>query len=487
MIVIESPIKARLIGYDKLKLSALKPSLTYTNQAIVYDIKRFKNNFWLQQKLGPEKFEEELKKLESEKTKTLLFEDEDGFWTYTGLAPKVARLFNDQIVNEVKYPESELIPWQKFPFDLRDYQQSAVNALLEARHGAIEYATGAGKTLVLLYLAKELGLNTVVVTPSISIADQIYKLFTTHFGKKYVGKFYKGKKEIKQFTISVAASLIRLEEDEKLYEELSKTDVLLFDESHTVAAQTLSKLCFNLFQSVPYRFFVSGTQLRNDGLELLLEAIVGPIKSKLTVTDLVNQGFLAKPEFYVIRTESPDIRQFKETNDATRHHLFYNSSINKNAAEIANKMAAQGKQVLLLIEEIEQFNRLLPHFKFEAKFVYGAGSNKNVPKQYQIKNVTDVVNAFNDKEFPILVGTSAVSTGTDFTTVDAIIYLMGGQSEIQLRQAIGRGTRKTGDKTKCYFFDFDITNIDSLHRHARVRQSIYKDIAGEINFIGKND
>ncbi|NBT57431.1 hypothetical protein EBT16_01480, partial [bacterium] len=69
-----------------------------------------------------------------------------------------------------------------------------------------------------------------------------------------------------------------------------------------------------------------------------------------------------------------------------------------------------------------------------------------------------------------------VSTGTDIRACKAIIYLQGGKSEIQVKQAVGRGTRRTETKSDCFFIDFNVKNIAVVHRHALARKEIYQDI-----------
>ncbi len=82
----------------------------------------------------------------------------------------------------------------------------------------------------------------------------------------------------------------------------------------------------------------------------------------------------------------------------------------------------------------------------------------------------------NEGKLKLLVGTSCITTGTDIKAVKAIIYLQGGKSEIQVKQCIGRGTRKPEGKLDCYFIDFDVSNIDVTHRHAEGRKKIYQDV-----------
>jgi superfamily II DNA or RNA helicase len=61
-----------------------------------------------------------------------------------------------------------------------------------------------------------------------------------------------------------------------------------------------------------------------------------------------------------------------------------------------------------------------------------------------------------------------------------MIYLMGGKSEIQVKQAVGRCTRKVPGKDNCMVIDFDVVNIESQHRHAQTRKLIYEDIYGPV-------
>lgn len=486
---IVSPTKMYLP--DSLDKEALRRLLTYHDKKIEFQIKRLKGNHFLARKMGAAAFGNMISDLEAQRTKCLLFEDKDGYYTYPSLFQKIKNEMGVEVSHfsdHIQYPEPELIPWSKPPYkEMRPYQKEIVEKLLEKKHAGVEVATGLGKSFCILNICKQLGLKTVIMTPSISIAKQIHDEFLEAFGHRYVGAFFDGKKESgKKFVVSVAASLVKATGKHKT--ELASAEVFIADESHTCPAKTLEDVCHGLMEQAQYRFFFSGTQLRSDGLGLLLEAITGPILYRMSVRDGVEQSYLSKPSFVMIKTRSSSDFRSEDANEMTRQHFFYNPNVNKKAAEIANKTVDVLKHpVLILVDEFEQFAHLLPHLKHPVKFAHGGVTATNaelIPKEYHQSEPNELVEQFNNLEFPILVGTSCISTGTDIRSVRTIIFLMAGKSETQIRQSVGRGTRLFADKTEFKFFDFDVENIDIMHRHASERVTIYDNIYGPVKHLG---
>lgn len=460
---------------DDTEYRKVKEELTFTNKTAEQLYRRFRKNRWYLKANGEEAFYEELERLKSQVKQCLLFEDGT---TYSGLANRLTKLTGKKLTNTIVYPEPKLVPWVNTPKNtMYYYQKEALEALLKAKHGGVEIATGLGKTTIILNLVKELGLPTIVMAPSTSIAEQLFESFTYHFGPKRVGKCYGSKRDFKKLiTIALPQTLINLEPKSEEYKKLSLTKVFVADESHLCPANTLTEVCFGLVKQAPYRFFFSATQIRNDGKDLLLEAITGPIVYRMSLKEGVDQKFLSKPIFKMVKVNS-NVQTYKtDPNDLTRAHLYYNPIVIQQAAFLANNFVKQfNHQVLILIDEIEQFTKLLPYLEHKAEFAHGPlGNNKTkVPEQYWDTKPNDLVERFNNNEFPILIGTSCISTGTDIRSVQTLIYLQGGKSEIQTTQAVGRATRKTPTKNSCNVIDFDVVNDEVCHRHALERTEIY--------------
>lgn len=464
----ESPTYLEIDGkfLTDQELKQLKALFTFESQKAKYDVKRFRNAHWYRNKHGQPAFQEELERLQSLVDVCLLEEKRNGnFRLLSGLKPYLEKI-GLKVDSAVEYPEQKSLACKTKPeHELRYYQKESVEALLGVKHGAIEISTGGGKSSIIQEVLRKTGLKSVVMAPSKQIAEQLFEQLSHTFGEKYVGFFGDGKKNAKKLiTVAIGASLTRVTDKSPHFKDFSKVQVFIADEAHVTATETLSKVCCGLLTQTPYRFFVSATQMRNDGSDMLLEGIIGPIVYKKGLTDLVNEGFLAKPNHYVVPVQSTQEYYSDDFLSMAQCHFYDNASVGRTAAKLANMFVRrQGHRVLILLDRTAQFQYIYPHLEFEFGFAHSGTENENVPAQFQDSDVSALVKKFNDGKLPILIGTSCISTGTDTRPVDTLIYLKAGKSEITFRQALGRGTRVVPGKTEFNFIDFDleVVGLDS--------------------------
>lgn len=497
-LIIDTPTTVRLVGYEEKK-SQVEAALTYVNKATQFELNRLKKNPYFVNQHGEERYREEIQRLQKAMRVCLLKTDLDGTMSsYSGLAGRISEKFGGQIYNRIVYPEAGTIPWSKMPTGSDRYYQTRMHdRLLEAKHGAVEVGTGLGKSRVIRNLTKTLGLKTMIVAPSKSIAKMLYKDFVHHFGKNKVGMFGDGKKEPnKQIVVGLFQSFCRVEEGSKEWNGLAQTQVFIVDESHLTPASTLKTVCEGLAKDAPYRFFFSGTQMRNDGADLLLEGIIGPVVYEMTVRQGVDEGFLSKPNFFMVEMWSPSGYVSGNPDAMLDKHFYSNKAMYAKAAEIANKsVELLGHQVLILIDEVTQFQHLVPFLKAKVGFAHGGVTKVNkptVPPEFWDSDPEELVEELNAGNLPILVGTSCISIGTDIRTPKTIINLQGGTSEVKIRQAVGRGTRReNGVKEAFNYFDFCVkvkhpedSDFEAItHRHALLRAAIYQDIYPSLKVI----
>lgn len=505
MITLTEPTIARFDeSYNEgSKRRQLEAHLKYIDKKLDYEIKRLKNSaHWYTDR--EDEYNEKLEELKKARHKSLLFEDKHGLYTYSGLAPSLAEKFNDTFHASYSFPDPpDNIPYANVPkHKPRYYQVQAHNELgLTVMHGPrrVEIGTGLGKSTIIRLLLKTYPHKAVIMAPSTNIAEQLYNDLCHHFGKRYVGLYGAGKKQSdKLFVVGIDDSLTKVEPSSEHWKNLSSAKIFIADESHLCPAESLAKVCLGLCKDAPFRFFFSATQIRNDGLDLLLDGITGSTVYSKTVREGVDEGFLAKPLFTMVRTTSDKETYSSDPNKLTRTHLYYNDRVNRLAALHANRfVSVLKKPTVILVEELEQFTKLLPYLKHGVKFAHGPlnkDTRKLVPKEYQDDDPSDLVKLFNEGKIPILVGTSCISTGTDIQVAEAMIYLQGKSSEVKTKQAVGRATRGgkesfvfnpwTGEqKLDCLYLDFDIVNVDNVHRHALIRQSHYEEIYGPVSIL----
>jgi len=187
MLITETATRLRLVGYEDRR-DALEKLLTFRRSSAVFAYEKFKKNKWAARTMQPEDYKARLEELKEQQKTCLLYEDENGFWTFTGLKDLIANRFMDhESKSLLTYPEPKIVAWDKVPeHTMRPYQREALDKLLEIKHGAVEMGTGVGKSFIILNGTKELALQTVVMAPSVSIASQLYDEFKEAFGKTFL-------------------------------------------------------------------------------------------------------------------------------------------------------------------------------------------------------------------------------------------------------------------------------------------------------------
>jgi superfamily II DNA or RNA helicase len=468
-LILETPTKLRVLDATEDELHSARSFLTYRDKTIEMEIKRLKSNPYMANRFGRDYVEDKMEELKQQLNKTLLFEDFNGYYTYPGLANPLKELFRCSFENRVEYPEFKLIPWLNKPVhEMYYYQKDSVDVLIKNPHANVELPTGSGKSRVILELAKKSGLKVLVVTPSLSINEQLHDDFTEALGKKNVGMFGGSKKKLdRKITIATAQSLARIELDSETHELLKKVDVLIFDECHLTAAKTFEYVCVQLLEKTPYRWFVSATPSRGDGKDKILQGVIGETVYHKEIQELQEEGYLAKINTMIFDVESPSTYIDSNHVKLNQRHVYQNTQIADTVAALVNQATSAGLPTLVLLDEHSQEELLKNRLKVDYAY---ARSGSDVSK---------IVEDFNNGKILCVVGTSAVSTGTNFLCVRLTVSWQANRAKNKTKQgAIGRSTRihKSSGKTECKLVDFRITNIPLLKRHADERISYYKEV-----------
>lgn len=459
---------------QKINFRKVENFLTFKDRNVSYRIYNIKKNSF-----NSYYADKQLKNLYKELHKKVYFYENDFLCTYSGLANELSKLLNVPIEKNIEYPQSSPFPLKKPLPELRFYQQQSIDTLIETKHGSVELPTGSGKSFTFLSLIQRLGLTSLVIAPFSNICENLIVLFKEYLDHKYIGTIndIKSQKN-KKIYIVTAQSLVAINDFLVKTNFNQKIQLFVFDESHFVAAKTFKQICVDVFYNVPYRYFFSATQMRNDGSDILLKSIIGNTVYRKTFKDLADLGFLAVPKFFTFTVKDEEKHDgnfddyengFVNMNDL-RQKFLYNQKILSHAAFLANNFVKENKKVLILIEEFKQREILSNFLAYKHEFI-----SSKTPK----KQTAKIINDFNNLKIDILIGTDAISTGTDLPPVNVLIFLKGGKSPIDIRQSIGRASRITPDKKKFIVVDYCVKNHPTLLKHFLFRKKIYEEL-GEV-------
>lgn len=110
-----------------------------------------------------------------------------------------------KIIDERIVPYTRRLTWHG-P-QLRYYQKDAVNSLITKSRGIVQACTGAGKTRILSALAAEIGVNTLILTHTAAVFNQVYETIKKDL-KMPIGRIGDGYDEPGKITVAMPQSLV---------------------------------------------------------------------------------------------------------------------------------------------------------------------------------------------------------------------------------------------------------------------------------------
>ena len=384
----------------------------------------------------------------------------------TGLVQSAVQFFIDSSLQFVihdnrKKPKLESIFYRIFnPFyELRPYQDEALNNIKKYGRGIIELATGCGKSLVIYRTIKDFGLKTLIVVPSVVILKQMHVDLVYHFGEKKIGIISGGKKQInKDIIIGTPQSVI------KYVDHLNDhVEMLIIDESHHASSNVLRNINQGL-TNVYYRFYATATPFRNDGADLELTGIIG--SKKLVEYDAVagiRDKYLCPPLFVIYKFVHTG-EEYKRWQTEQTKLLVENDKYNQTVADVAIHLEDKGRKTIVFVTEIE----------------HGETLSKLIPGSIFVNGTKDrkwnheILTKFAKGEIPTIIATTVVGEGANLVEADAAIIASGGKSKGAIMQKVGRIMRVSKNKEYAIVIDFTHENSKYLLRHAKQRIKIYK-------------
>lgn len=416
---------------------------------------------------------------------------------YKDFIPEFEPITDDYFAN-ITWPKGHRLEGQ--PVELADHQVRAVNSLLSYRKALLSASTGAGKTLMLACLGKQVSKygRCLIVVPNSDLVLQTYETLDLMgvdcgrlMGKKYrevkhqtvvstwqsiMGTIKKAKGKSVSSKSEITEEVVELSKEE-LQDLLKDLMCIICDEVHTLTGKEIFRQFTGLFAHVPIRYGMSGTIPKNKSESIYLKLAIGDVVENVSTKELQNKNFLADSQITLIKlkedfnpTEGLSVieKQSGKSWDIEKKYLQSNPKRLNFISKMISSVSGKGNTLVLcttlktghyIEEQLKQQN---------IDVIYIAASMSAKKRQAQYKSITDDTNK-------VLISTVALAAvGIDVPSLNKIVLVDNGKSFQKVIQAIGRGLRLSKNKTKVDIIDIG-SDIGSSKNHIKERIKYYKE------------
>ncbi|CAK0741720.1 ATP-dependent DNA helicase UvsW [Gammaproteobacteria bacterium] len=340
---------------------------------------------------------------------------------------------------------------------LRSYQERAISDALKAEQGVIEAPTGAGKSLTGLGLLSHLGHRALLMVHSRELARQWREVIATRLGIE-AGMVGAGQWE--EGEIVTVAMLQTLHRNPERTRDMGKGyGVTLLDECHHVPALTFAEVLSWL--PARYRYGLSATPHRRDGLDVLIHRVIGPTLSRVSREEVEMVGGTVPVMVKVLETniDPGNVSSWAEFIDSLTTNESRNRLIITTAERAAGRMS-----VLVLVERVQHAEALAALATIPCVLVHGAMPAKERSAAIDALPLTRLT-----------IGTvGMLGEGLDVASWGALVLASPVSSRVRLLQAFGRVVRPHAGKTRGYVADF-LDSHPLAWASFRKRQAIYRE------------
>jgi superfamily II DNA or RNA helicase len=335
---------------------------------------------------------------------------------------------------------------------LRQYQQDAINQLRASfakgnKHVILCAPTGAGKTVIfstMVALAAKRGNKVLIVTDRIELLTQSGGALNYHNIKpvEITAKSAKLDESGQIYTAMVETLHRRLKKAN--YANWFKTfDLIIFDEAH--------KQAFNkLFPYISDNTFVIGATAtpHREGNQQSLDEFYTDIIEPVTISKLIELGYLAKPRYFGIEV---DLKGVKTTagdyNLAAQAQLYQKKKIYIGVVE-NYKRICNSLKTLVFCSTIESSKEI------KNEFLNWGLNAKHLDSEMSSTERENILNWYHNTKNAILCNVGILTTGFDAPSTEVVILYRATKSLPLYLQMVGRGARIAEGKKEFYILDF---------------------------------
>jgi len=344
----------------------------------------------------------------------------------------------------------------------RNYQFDAFTHGIQNRRAILISPTGSGKSLIIYmmmrhYLSHEMDKKVLVVVPTTSLVEQMYKDFESYSHKddsfdvqEDVHKIYSGKDKV-GFDASVVVttwqSAIKLPQS-----WFQPYGMVIGDEAHTFKAKSLTTI-MNRLVNAGFRIGTTGTIDNALANQMTLEGNFGPVYRVTSTKELIESETLAQLSIECL------VLKYSEEERKLCKNLKYQDEIDhivshkKRNRFIVNLTCDQKGNSLVLYNLVQKhgkplYDAFIENLKGTNRKVFFVSGAVNAEEREKIREITE-----KEKNAIIVASVGTFSTGINIVNLHNIVFASPTKSQIRVLQSIGRGLRKTNDGRGTTIYD----------------------------------
>jgi len=355
-------------------------------------------------------------------------------------------------------------------FKYYTFQDEFIRKAISGMRGVIKSPTGSGKTLIMAGIVKALhGRKMVILFNAKQLLKQTYEFFLEcgieDLGICFGEGFIEG-----DIMLSTVQSVDKIADS-----HVKHAEVLLVDECHEFAKGKRNLAVIESFPKAQYRLGFTATPPSDHISKLQLEGALGPVWSKVSTADLVEDGKLTRPVIQLVNRSylASGLDESMSYMEVYDNYITHNDLRNKIIREIADDIKNKNKRarILILTKSLDHGRALEDLLGGQCEFLEGANS---IGERYK------AISRFRGcRDSSILIGTKILQTGINIEEITHFINARGLKSEVATIQALGRALRKSSNKDKVYVYDF-LDKEKYLHGHSLERKSHYEKEGHEV-------
>lgn len=362
----------------------------------------------------------------------------------------------DVIEKLLKLPETEI----ESKIKLRDYQVEPVNIISKCNSGGLIAVCGAGKTNMAIELMCRVKQPTLWICHTKELLNQTISrmVATTSLTKDEIGIISEGKIKIgSKVTIGLIGTLCKRD----MKDIQDKFGCVILDEAHHLPANTFYDV-ITQFDAM-YRYYVTATPEREDGLTNILFYEMGMPRAQITLNDIKDCIIIPKLEvvrtdFYSNATEYHELMQ-ELCNDYNRNLLIVEKI--KNAYK-------EGKHIIVLSDRVEHCETLKEMCGISDSIILTGTTKKKEREQ--------IMEDMNNKKYRVLFATKLAREGLDITHLDTLILATPKRAKGAVTQEVGRIMRSCQGKTEAKVIDFVDDRLGIFKGQFYKRREAYKEM-----------